>query len=145
MARRLSQIVVDFHCAPVSLFKHLEWAADGFDSNTLIITIQPDEGFDLYFEVKTPSQPARVKTERLSFRYGETFGPLPDGYQTLLLDVIEGDQTLFVRADEVEASWRLYTPLLEWSAPPAPYQAGGWGPSEAERLLEGTGDIWVMP
>jgi glucose-6-phosphate 1-dehydrogenase len=145
LPRRLSQIVVDFHPAPAALFKHLEWISDGFDSNTLIITIQPDEGFDLYFEVKTPTQPPRVKTERLSFRYGETLGSLPDGYQTLLLDVIEGDQTLFVRADEVEASWRLYTPLLEHRGAPSEYPAGAWGPIESQRLLETTGDIWEMP
>jgi glucose-6-phosphate 1-dehydrogenase len=144
LPRRLSQIVVDFHRAPVALFNHFDSAADNIDSNTLVITIQPDEGFDLYFEVKTPTQPIQVKTERLTFRYSEAFDRIPEAYQTLLLDVIEGDQTLFVRADEVEASWKLYAPLLERKGQPIPYNAGTWGPVESERLLAKTGDIWEL-
>jgi glucose-6-phosphate 1-dehydrogenase len=70
----------------------------------------------------------------LSFRYGDVFGPLHDAYETLLLDVLQGDQTLFVHADEVEASWRLYTPLLDRLAAPEPYPAQSWGPASADAL-----------
>jgi glucose-6-phosphate 1-dehydrogenase len=145
LAKRLSQIVVDFHRPPVSLFQSVESFDDEINSNTLVITIQPDEGFDLYFEVKTPGQPVSIKTKKFSFRYAQTFGALAEAYQTLLLDIIQGDQTLFVRADEVEFSWALYTPILE--SPPAPlyYASGSWGPKDANRLIDRTGEEWIMP
>jgi len=145
LKRRLSQIVVDFHRPPISLFQSIESIDDLINSNTLVITIQPDEGFDLYFEVKAPGQPVSLKTKKFSFRYAQTFGTLAEAYQTLLLDIIQGDQTLFVRADEVETSWALYTPILE--KPPAPlyYASGSWGPKEADKLVESTGEEWIMP
>jgi glucose-6-phosphate 1-dehydrogenase len=113
------------------------------DSNTLTITLQPDEGFDLYFEVKAPGQPVTVKTQRLTFRYSDAFGEIADGYETLLLDILEGDQTLFVRADEVETSWNLYESLLETRPGTVPYKAGTWGPEEADLLIRKTKDEWL--
>ena len=105
--------------------------------NVLVFTLQPDEGFDLHFEVKAPGEPLNLKTQRLRYRYAEAFEPLPDAYETLLLDVMAGDQTLFVRADEVEAAWRIYGPLL---AEPRPatlfYPAGILGPPAAARFME---------
>jgi glucose-6-phosphate 1-dehydrogenase len=145
LRKRLSQIVVDFHRPPISLFDSFEEFDDEINSNTLIIAIQPDEGFDLYFEVKVPGQAVKVKTRRFSFRYAQTFGPLDEAYQTLLLDVLRGDQTLFVRSDEVEASWKLYTPLLEDHPPIHFYSAGSWGPKESGKLIERTGEEWIMP
>jgi Glucose-6-phosphate 1-dehydrogenase len=91
----------------------------------------------LTFDVKAPGDPFRLATEPLHFNYHEAFGAIPEAYQTLLLDVIEGDQTLFVHADEVEASWRLYTPVLQASRPVYPYAAGSWGPPQADALLKG--------
>ena len=135
MAERVSRIEVRFRRSPVTFFQPFDGC--NVHSNALVITLQPDEGFDLHFEVKSPGQSMDLKTHRLSFRYEEAFEPLPDGYQTLLLDILTGDQTLFVRDDEVEASWRLYTPLLDQNLPVSPYTAGSWGPSEAERLLGG--------
>ena len=135
MAERVSRIEVRFRRSPVTFFQPFDGC--NVHSNALVITLQPDEGFDLHFEVKSPGQSMDLKTHRLSFRYEEAFEPLPDGYQTLLLDILTGDQTLFVRDDEVEASWRLYTPLLDQPLPVSPYTAGSWGPSEAERLLGG--------
>jgi glucose-6-phosphate 1-dehydrogenase len=143
--RRLSQIVIDFHRPPISLFESFEAFDDEINSNTLVIAIQPDEGFDLYFEVKSPGQPVTVKTKRFSFRYAQTFGPLAEAYQTLLLDVLQGDQTLFVRSDEVETSWKIYTPLLEQRPELRFYAAGSWGPKESERLVERTEEGWIMP
>ena len=109
--------------------------ASARDLNLLVITLQPEEGFDLRFEVKAPGQPLSLQTQRLHFRYTEAFGRLPDAYETLLLDIITGNQTLFVHAEEVEAAWRLYTPLLTQGIPVHPYPAGSWGPEAASRLL----------
>jgi len=80
----------------------------------------------------------QLATEELSFRYKEAFSAIPDAYETLIRDIIQGDQTLFVRSDEVERSWRLYTPVLDASLEPVPYPAGSWGPdtSRAEPVLE---------
>lgn len=132
LPRRVSRIAVNFRCPPVTFFQPFHSCT--IHSNALVITLQPDEGFDLHFEVKAPGQPISLQTQRLHFRYEEAFAPLPDGYETLLLDVLAGDQTLFVRDDEVEASWRLYTPLLELRRPVHPYAAGSWGPTEADYL-----------
>ena len=129
LKERVSRIAVRFRCPPVSLFH--PFTECQVSSNELIITIQPDEGFDLRFEVKTPGQEINTKTERLRFRYSEAFVPLRDAYVTLLLDVAMGDQTLFVRADEAEYSWRLYDPLLEAPRTMHRYEAGTWGPKEA--------------
>ncbi len=143
LPRRSTQIVVTFRHPPVSLFQPFERCE--MHPNVLVITLQPDEGFDLFFEVKAPGEPISVQTHRLRFRYDEAFGPLPDAYETLLLDILTGDQTLFVRADEVEASWRLYTPLLERRPPVHPYWAGTWGPPAADQLLTQRGHRWWTP
>lgn len=142
MARRATRIVVAFRRPPVFLFPSLQDPGE-IRPNVLTITIQPDEGFDLGFEVKAPGQAIRLEKQRLRFRYAEAFSPLPDAYETLLVDIFTGDQTLFVRADEVEAAWRLYTPVLEQPPPPALYEAGTWGPFEADRLLVGEGMRWL--
>jgi glucose-6-phosphate 1-dehydrogenase len=136
MARRLTQIVVTFQRAPVSLFPSLP-GAEAMPQNVLVITVQPDEGFDLCFEVKAPGQEISLVTQRLQFRYAEAFLPLPDAYETLLRDIVMGDQTLFVRADEVEAAWQLYRSALENPPPVCFYAAGTWGPAEADDLLPG--------
>ncbi len=138
LARHLTQIAVTFRQPPVCLFQTFD--ACELRSNVLLITLQPDEGFTLCFDVKTPGAAFTLQTERLRFQYKEAFGPLPDAYQTLLLDVLGGDQTLFVHADEVEASWKLYAPLLEGKVPLRTYPAGSWGPEEAARLLAHKGE-----
>ncbi|HKF52538.1 MAG TPA: hypothetical protein VKB26_09515, partial [Candidatus Acidoferrales bacterium] len=79
----------------------------------------------------------------LHFRYSEVFQPLADAYETLLLDVLQGDATLFVSDDWVEASWRLYTPLLENKPKVVSYAAGSWGPPEADALLKDLGRTWA--
>ncbi len=141
LARRSTKIVIAFRCPPVSIFRPFDEPC-AIHANTLVITIQPDEGFDLSFEVKESGQPVTLQTQRLHFRYAEAFGPLPDAYETLLLDVLTGDQTLFVRADEVDASWQVYTPVLEQRPPVHPYPAGSWGPAEADRLPARDGFQW---
>jgi glucose-6-phosphate 1-dehydrogenase len=140
MAERATRIVVAFRQPPIALFEQAHCAMPR--SNRLIITLQPDEGFELRFEVKTPGPGIDVTTQRLRFEYADSFGPLPEAYETLLLDVVEGDPTLFVHADEVEASWRLYDPLLDRATEPEPYVAGSWGPAAAEALVLRDGAGW---
>jgi len=132
LATRVSRIVVHFRCPPVQIFRSLD--CSGVNPNTLVITIQPDEGFDIQFEVKSPGMPFRLATQNLHFRYSEAFRNSPEAYETLLLDVLVGDSTQFVRDDWVEASWQLYTPILKSPPPIALYPAGTWGPKEVERL-----------
>ncbi len=104
-------------------------------ARVLTIRLQPDEGFSLSIDVKAPGEPLSLKRIPLNFRYDETFGKLPDAYETLILDVLIGDQTLFVHANEVEASWRHFDPLLSGRIEVRPYAAGTWGPPEANNLM----------
>jgi glucose-6-phosphate 1-dehydrogenase len=143
LAKRVTQVVVNFQRPPVTFFRDME--PEDVHSNELIVTLQPDEGFDLVFEVKTPGHEVATQTERMRFRYAEQFGNLPDGYQTLLLDVLEGDPTLFVRADEVEASWRLYAKLLAHPPASTEYDAGSWGPDAAKGLIPSNQEPWSRP
>ncbi len=129
LPKRVSQIVVSFRCPPVSIFQPYDACA--VHPNVLVMTIQPDEGFDLHFEVKAPGHGVILQRHALHFRYSEAFKPLPNAYETLLMDVLKGDQTLFVHADEVEAAWRLYSPLFSMDVPLAPYPCGTWGPANA--------------
>ena len=141
MATRSSKIVVRFRKPPVTFFAPFD--GKPISANSLVITIQPDEGFDLFFEIKSPGQGINLETSDLHFRYSEKFQPLPEAYETLLQDVILGDATLFVRDDWVEASWKLYTPLLANRPKVVPYAAGSWGPAEADALLRDLGRGWT--
>jgi glucose-6-phosphate 1-dehydrogenase len=134
MKERTTQIAVTFRRPPLCLF---HGRADNCiaHSDVLYLTLQPDEGFSLEIQVKEPGESGRLRTIPLRFSYSEAFGDIPEAYETLLADVIEGDQTLFVRADEVEEAWRLYTPLVDNPGDPHPYSAGSWGPDAALDLL----------
>ncbi len=135
LPRRMTQVAVQFRKAPVAFFESMK-GGDEVHSDVLLITLQPDEGFELRIDVKKPGERLRLETIPLAFRYGgPDFDDIPDAYETLLGDVIDGDQTLFVRSDEVEASWELYQPLLGPADPLEFYPAGSWGPEEAARLL----------
>ncbi len=133
LKRQSSQIVVNFRRPPVALFQKA--GAAPLHANALVMTIQPDEGFDLRFEIKKPGDAVDLQYQSLHFRYRDVFAPLPEAYETLLLDVLKGDPTLFVRDDWVEDSWRLYTPLVKNHPPVHPYAAGSWGPEEANCLV----------
>ncbi len=134
LARRVTEITIHFRSPPVSLFRSLDGRAA--DHNVLVITLQPDEGFDLSFEVKSPGDRFALQTQHMDFRYAEAFGaPLAAGYETLLRDVVQGDLTLFVHADEAEASWSLYAPLLRRHLKVHPYAAGSSGPLAADGLI----------
>jgi len=132
LAKRLTEIEVKFRRAPVWMFRTVK--CDELRSNSLLLTLQPNEGFSLFFDIKAPGEPFRLQRLPLHFNYSEAFKSLPEAYQTLLLDVLQGDQTLFVHADEVEKAWEIYAPLLEGPRTVYPYPAGSWGPGEGAAL-----------
>ena len=146
LARRVSEIAVQFKQPVTGLF-----AGDSrYDiaPNRLVIQIQPDEGVTLVMNSKVPGLEPRTQPVRLSFRYATTFGSnTPEAYERLILDAIVGDRTLFIRGDETEASWRLFTPLLKsWEqlgkTGVETYAAGSWGPAGADDLLSAQGHSW---
>ena len=129
LPRRVTEIAVTFRDNPVQFFETTT-------PDRLLMTLQPDEGFELRVDVKEPASDMAVRQIPLSFSYGNPFGRLPDAYETLLADIVEGDQTLFVRADMVETSWSFYEQILETAQAPHPYPAGSWGPERAADLLD---------
>lgn len=140
LPERLTQVVVRFKQPPVYLFD-----GDGacrVHANVMYITLQPDEGFDLRFDVKVPGEGMQLRPQSLSFRYGDVFGDLPDAYETLIVDFLTGDQTLFVRSDEAEEAWRILEPVLVDDSAPVDYTAGTWGPTESDALIGISGDHW---
>lgn len=139
MPKKVTEISIHFNEVPHLMFQS---AAQQMNHNVLALRIQPDEGISMRFEVKTPGTSTRTRSVDMDFRYDAAFGQAnTDAYARLLVDCMLADQTLFTRADEVEASWRVLTPILEvWDAPTNPeiiplYEAGTWGPVEAELLL----------
>ena len=147
LPHRASEIVVNFRRPPIAMFQGTDSDRENpcLRANSLRIMIQPDEGFDLRFEIKKPGDAVELMSQSLHFRYSDVFEPLPEAYETLLLDVLKGDPTLFVRDDWVEDSWRLYTPILENRPEVHPYFAGSWGPVEADRLTKDQTCGWVNP
>ena len=128
LARQATEIAIKFRRPPVALFRSLDGGA--MHTNVLVMTLQPDEGFDLSFQVKVPGERFTLQEQHMTFRYDEAFGKSRSrGYETLLLEIVRGDQTLFVHADEAEAAWRIYTPLLRKRRPLHSYPAGGPGPA----------------
>ena len=135
MERRLTEVAVVFRHPPICYFHSGDEGCEA-RPDVLYLRLQPDEGFGLEIEVKRPDgEGTALHTVPLRFRYAEAFGTIPDAYETLLRDVVEGDQTRFVRADWVEESWRLFTPIVDAGLPVAEYPAGSWGPADARRLL----------
>jgi len=143
LPRKCSSIVVTFHQPPAAVFN--PYIVCGMACNRLEITLQPNEGFNLSFMTKIPGEGMRLATQEMRFRYADTFGKLPEAYQTLMLDVMRGDRTLFVRNDEVEESWRLFTPVISQPMPLHHYPAGTWGPAAAERLAGDQTCGWTEP
>jgi glucose-6-phosphate 1-dehydrogenase len=146
LPKRASEISVHLKTVPPILFNRDSSAP--LDSNVLTIRIQPDEGFALGINSKIPGPRVRIYPVKMDFRYSSTFGATsPEAYERLLLDVMAGDPTLFMRRDAVETAWRWVMPILErWeektSEPLPTYPAGEWGPAEADRLIEATGRQW---
>jgi glucose-6-phosphate 1-dehydrogenase len=148
LPKRASEISVHLKEVPPILFNARKRK---LDPNVLSIRIQPDEGFALGISSKIPGTRLRIYPVQMDFHYGTAFGGTsPEAYERLLLDVMAGDQTLFMRRDMVEAAWQWVMPILErWgerSGEPLPaYPAGDWGPREADRLIEATGRRWRNP
>jgi glucose-6-phosphate 1-dehydrogenase len=146
LPKRASEISIHLKPVPAILFNRNPAAR--LDPNVLTVRIQPDEGFALGISSKVPGPHVRIYPVNMDFDYSSTFGASsPEAYERLLLDVLAGDPTLFMRRDAVEASWRWIMPILDrWaeqaSAPLPTYAAGDWGPVEADRLIENTGRRW---
>jgi glucose-6-phosphate 1-dehydrogenase len=138
LKEKLSQITIEFKKPPHLLFPSTE---GDLTPNMLVLYLQPDEGIHWRFEAKVPDSIAQLRSVDMEFHYADAFGKtnLPDAYERLLLDVLNGDASLFTRADEVETAWALIDPIIEaWESQkktPALYESGSWGPKEANELL----------
>ena len=156
LAKRYSEIAIHFQSPPHLMFGG-EAGHRALQPNVLVLRVQPNEGVSLNFEVKVPgaavalTQHLEVAPVDMDFSYTEAFGESSaPAYETLLLDVMIGEMTLFTRSDEVEAAWKIIDPLLnyweEHPASPMPtYPAGSWGPAEADRLISLDGFRWRIP
>ena len=149
MAKRVSEIAIRFHRTPHMIF-HRD-PSNGVDPNELVIRIQPDEGVALTVVAKMPGPDLKLLPVGLDFRYGEVFGgEPPEAYERLLLDAVHGDSTLYARADWVEQAWSLLGPVLDaWAhdGTPTPYlyEAGSWGPPEADSFIARDSGSWRTP
>jgi glucose-6-phosphate 1-dehydrogenase len=149
LARQVSEVAIQFRAVPHQAFPSeatLNWQAA-----RLIMSIQPDEGIVLRFQAKHPGPKMVLQPVDMRFSYRESFAtPSPEAYVTLLTDIIGNDATLFMRADQVEAAWRLLMPVLDaWKASPPNdfpnYASGTWGPDATQGLLVQQGHSWPAP
>jgi glucose-6-phosphate 1-dehydrogenase len=147
LAARKTEIAIKFKQAPFALFR--DTPVDRLAQNFLVLRIQPDEGVALQFNAKIPGPTIRIDGVRMDFKYRDHFDAAPStGYETLLYDCMLGDPTLFQRADNIEAGWKVVQPILDaWEqdrerCQPARYRAGTDGPAEADALLARDGREW---
>jgi glucose-6-phosphate 1-dehydrogenase len=144
-----SEICIQYRPVPHQAFPPT--AIDGMQPNRLLLRIQPDEGIVLRFQAKRPGTGMHLATVETRFSYRTAFHtPEPEAYETLLLDVICGDATPFMRGDQVDAAWKLAMPILDaWSerdaSDLATYPAGTWGPEAATNLIARDGRVWLVP
>ncbi|HUN10852.1 MAG TPA: glucose-6-phosphate dehydrogenase [Rhabdaerophilum sp.] len=149
LGARSSEIVVVFKPVPHSIFSNV--VPEALEPNRLVLRLQPNDGLQLHMMMKVPgSGRLKLVPRTLDLRYDTAFGfRTPDAYERLLTDVIRGDQTLFMRRDEVEAAWSWIDPILagwhDQGTRPHRYTAGSWGPSQAIGLIERDGRSWVDP
>jgi glucose-6-phosphate 1-dehydrogenase len=147
LPKRTTEIAIQFRRAPHLLFRNIVDISE-MEPTVLTIRIQPNEGISMKFLTKVPGMPTRIRPAMMDFLYGAAFvSEAPSAYETLLLDALQGDGTLFTRADEVEAAWEIMTGVLDgWKQmPPANvpnYEAGTNGPAEADELIESDGREW---
>jgi glucose-6-phosphate 1-dehydrogenase len=141
---RTTQIVVKFRQPPHMMFG----SSDRHDANQLVIQIQPAEGIQLHFQAKVPDAGMKRRQVDLDFNFRDKFtGDMPDAYQRLLLDAMQGDASLFARSDEVEASWGIIDPIqATWTSTASPhldiYESGEWGPPGAVDWMRRQGRQW---
>ncbi|HEY1341372.1 MAG TPA: glucose-6-phosphate dehydrogenase, partial [Bryobacteraceae bacterium] len=147
LPKRVTEIAIQFHPAPLALFND-----EGSEPapNLLIVRIQPEEGISLKFLSKRPGAGMTLRPVSMDFSYGSSFGERsPSAYETLLLDAMIGDATLYTRQDMVEASWAVVEPIqcvwrqTRFNFPN--YAAGTWGPAEADEMLARRGHAWRRP
>lgn len=147
LPKRATEIAITFKQAPGILF---QMNSRSVDANVLVIRIQPDEGISFKMNCKVPGLNNLIQPVKMDFRYGSYFGLTPpEAYERLICDCMSGDGTLFARVDEVLASWRLLTPVLDYWQNTTPkdfpnYQSGTWGPEAAEKLIARSGRQWRM-
>lgn len=154
LTRRLTEVTIQFRQPPLMLFAHGDHdghvgAQGAMEPNVLTLRIQPEEGISLRVGAKPPGGTFALQPVELHFDYSSAFGgEPPEAYERLLLDAILGDSTLFIRRDEVEASWTLMDPILKgWSEgnnAPVPYWPGSWGPDSANALIQQDGREWYV-
>jgi glucose-6-phosphate 1-dehydrogenase len=145
LAEKQSQIIIQFKEPPLAMFP-----MQALKPNILVLYLQPDEGVHLRYEAKAPDTVAETRSVDMEFHYAEAFGPtsIPEAYERLLLDAIQGDASLFTRADEVEAAWGLIDPILQaWETYQTPllsaYKPASWGPPESYDLMARDGRRWL--
>jgi glucose-6-phosphate 1-dehydrogenase len=142
---RLTEVAMQFALPPqLPLFPT---SSGALDPDALIVRVQPDEGLSLRFGAKVPGHEFRIRKASMDFNYSQGYeGENADAYERVILDALVGDPTLFIRRDEVERSWRIVDPMLDYwhsaDAPIALYQAGKWGPREADDFIARDGRKW---
>jgi glucose-6-phosphate 1-dehydrogenase len=147
LARKTSEVIIEFQRPPHLMF-HLPDSVD-FTPNILSLCIQPDEGIHLRFEAKVPDSDQEIRSVDMDFHYHSSFSEtvIPDAYERLLLEALEGDASLFIRSDAIIEAWKLIDPILQgWEGPDSPelviYKPGSWGPRSADELLARSGRKW---
>ncbi|MDE3157068.1 MAG: glucose-6-phosphate dehydrogenase [Acidobacteriota bacterium] len=146
---KVSEVFIQFRPVPHQAFPAA--AVQDWRPNLLMIRIQPDEGIVLRFQAKHPGPQMHLSPVDMRFDYQKAFkAAAPEAYETLLLDVMRGDATLFMRADQVEAAWSVVMPVLDVWGDSAPadfpnYRAGDWGPEAAQVLIASDGRAWLAP
>lgn len=149
LAGRTSHIAIQFRCPPHVMFPLP--AGQGIRPNLLVLCIQPDEGMHLRFEVKVPETFSETRSADMAFHYDDVFGPssMPDAYERLLLDALNGDASLFTRSDGIEMAWRFIDSIIQGCEEPyAPaltvYEPGSWGPKESDDFMARDGRCWYQ-
>ncbi len=146
LPKRVTDIAIQFNDAPHAMFSAANGGGPG-EPNLLIVRIQPEEGISLRFLSKQPGSGMRLRPVSMDFNYGSSFGERsPTAYETLLVDAMKGDATLYTRQDMVEASWKVVQPILnDWTSRTfnfPNYEPGTWGPAEADQMLARHGHHW---
>jgi glucose-6-phosphate 1-dehydrogenase len=150
MATHVTEIAIQFKRPPVTIFREAG-AGDLLEANVLVLRVQPDEGFSLLIQSKVPGHGMDLQPVAMDFAYGGTLQELPfTAYETVLVDAMEGDMTLFTRGDQAEEAWRMVGPVLQaWAEDqerPVPiYEAGSWGPEAADVMIAEDGRSWRRP
>ena len=150
LAKKVTEIAIQFEQPPVAMFGDAA-AGGGLLPNALVLRVAPDEGFSLRIESKLPGHGVALQQVAMDYSYGGTLNELPfSAYETVLVDAMEGDMTLFKRGDQVEEAWRIMQPVLDaWAPAPrrpiSAYEAGSWGPEAADALIANDGHSWRRP